>query len=411
MAFHQNQHNKRRGAHRYLSTRAKWGIAIAVIAVLLAAVAGVGYVLGWFSFGADTPENPDETVSTNPPADDTVIHFLAGGDVNITDKVISSGAVQNGYDYSDVLLDVIPVLSGADLTALNFEGNLYGEPFGTRTRSAPQQMITALKNAGVDLLQTANSKSLTNGLNGLASTISGIRQAGMQNLGTFANNEEYQRYEGFLIREVEGVRIAFVAFTKGMDGSGLPAGREDCVNLLYTDYNSTYQKVDTEGITKVIRAASAASPDIIIAMLHWGSEYNDQISSTQKKIVKLMDSLGVDAIIGTHPHYVQKIGFDADTGMFIAYSLGDFLSDSEIAGTEYSVLLDLEITKSGKTGKTSITDFSYTPIYIHNGEEGLRLLRLEEAIAAYENRYIHRVSEEVYKSMKTALSRIESRVN
>lgn len=406
MAFDRIQRNKRRDTRRHLSPPAKWGIAAAA-AVLIVGVGVAGYFLGWF----DHSGNPGDDPSSVNPASDTVIHFVAGGDVNVTDKVVSSGVSEGGYDYSEVLLDVVPVLSGADLTALNFEGNLYGEPYGTQNRSAPAELITALKNSGVDLLQTANSKSLTNGLRGLTATISGIRQAGMQNLGTFSDNAEFERYQGYLIREVNGIRIALVAFTKGMDGSALPAGSETSVNLLYTDYYSSYSKINTEGITSVLQAVEKESPDITIAMLHWGGEYNDIISSTQTKIIKLMQEKGVDAIIGTHPHYVQQMGFDKDTGIFVAYSLGDFLGDGETAGTNYSVLLDLEITKDGKTGKTKITDYSYTPIYLQEEESGLRLLRIPEAMAAYESNYIDCVSPEVYESMKSALSRIKARVS
>ena len=76
----------------------------------------------------------------------------------------------------------------------------------------------------------------------------------MEPLGTYASTEDFRKSGGYLIREVQGIRIAFVAFTKGMDGMGLPAGSEDCVNLLYEDYNSTYQTVDTEGITAILKA-------------------------------------------------------------------------------------------------------------------------------------------------------------
>ena len=396
MAFEQNKQNKRHIV----------AIAVALI-VGIGALVTAGIFLGWFdSFGQASVDG-----SSNGSASDTVIHFVAGGDVNVTDAVVASGGSGGSYDYSDTLLDVVPVLSGADLTALNFEGSLYGEPYGTQSKSAPQQLMNALKNSGVDLIQTANSKSLTNGLRGLASTIHGIRQTGMQNLGTFTDDQEFERYQGYLIREVNGIKIALVAFTKGMDGSALPAGSENCVNLLYSDYYSSYSQINTEGITSVLQAAAKESPDITIAMLHWGGEYNDIISSTQKKIIKLMKQQGVDAIIGTHPHYVQEMGFDKETGIFVAYSLGDFLSDGEKAGTNYSVLLDLEITKSGKTGKTQITGYSYTPIYLHRGENGLKLLRIQEAMAAYENKYIDCVSPEVYESMKSALSRINARVS
>ncbi len=355
---------------------------------------------------------PAETTVPEETVPDQVIHFVAGGDVNITDKVVAAGATLSGYDYSNIFLDISGVLSGGSLTAVNFEGNLYGDLYGTQSASAPPQLMNALRSAGIDLIQTANSFTNHNGLLGLRATLNGIRSAGLEPVGSFADKAEFQKTGGFTIREVDGIRIAVVAFTKGMNGMGLPAGSEDCVNLLYTDYSSTYQKVDTEGISTVLEAIAREKPDVTIAMLHWGSEFNDKISDTQKEIQELLQAGGVDAIIGTHSHYVQQIIFDQQRGTVVAYSLGDLLGDGEKAGTNYSVLLDLEITKSGKTGAVKVTGCNYVPVFsVHEDGGVMRLVRIREAITAYENNFVDRVSPEVYEAMKNALKRIEARVN
>ena len=412
MAFDNKKSNKRRYRpyqERYVSPKTKWTIALSVVGVIAIAALILAFVQGWIKL-PERPEEPEETTAATQPAEDTVIHLVAGGDVNITDKVVASGG--SDYDYSEVFRDVLPVLADADLTVLNFEGNVYGEPYGSELKSAPPQLLDALQQSGVDVLQTANSQAITNGLLGLSAPAQAIRSAGMQPLGTYADEEEFEKYQGYLIYEVQGIRIALVAFTKGMDGRNLPEGNEQCVNLLYTDYSSTYKSINTEGITKVLNAVAEEAPDITIAMLHWGSEYNDKINATQTKICTLLQSLGVDAIIGTHPHYVQGMGFNEETGQFVAYSLGDFAGDGEISGTNYSVLLDLTITKNGATGEVSITGYDYTPIYSHYDEKGnLRLLRIREAVMAYESNNINRVSEEIYSAMVSALSRIETRVS
>ena len=341
-----------------------------------------------------------------------VIHLVAGGDVNITDASVAAGQSAGGYDYTEVFKDVLPVLSSGDVTVLNFEGVFSGSEYGTNTKAAPGELLTALKNAGVDVLQTANSYSIYDGLRGLKSTIQRVQNAGMTPLGTYATNSEFSKSGGYIIWEIKGVKIALMAFTKGMDGMGLPSGSENCVNLLYTDYNSTYQKVDKNGIAKVVRNAAAHKPDVMIALVHWGSEFNDQISKSQKTICNLLQEEGVDAIIGTHPHYVQKMELNEETGQFIAWSLGDFYGEGTEAGTNYSVLLDLEITKDSATGVTKITGFDYVPLFLDNdGEGNLRVLRIQEALIGYENRYLNCVSEATYNAMKSALSRIESRVN
>lgn len=356
------------------------------------------------------PTDAEETASPQKDPDSTVIHLALAGDVNVTDKIVSSG--DSNYDYTDVFLDIAPILADADLTAVNFEGNLCGAPYGTDSVSAPQGLAEAMDRAGVDLVQLANSYSINQGISGLVSTINGIRAAGMEPLGVSTDQADFKENKGYLIRTVDGVRIAFVAFTKGMDGMALPPGSEACVNLLYTDYESTYQSVDSEGIASILKAVSQENPDITVAMLHWGSEFKDSISDSQEDIVALLLENGVDAIIGTHPHYLQQMVFDPEAGTFVAYSLGDLLSDGEKSGTQYSVILDLEITKNNRNGKAAITGYSYTPIYAVTDSDGsVRLVRITEAMAAYEDASLGCVSSEAYGDMTYALSRIEARVS
>ena len=349
--------------------------------------------------------------STQPaqvaPADGTVIHLVAAGDVNVTDAIVASGG--SNYDYSNTFLDVAHLLAEGDLTVVNFEGNLCGAPYGD-SRSAPQSFVEALDRCGVDLLQLANSYSIYQGISGLQATIQGVKNADMEPLGVYGDERAYKAGKGYTIKEVEGVKIAFVAFTKGMDGMTLPQGSEHCVNLLYSDYDSTYQNVNRKAIQTVLDAVAEEEPDLTVAMLHWGSEYNDNISKTQEDVAALLQSEGVDVILGTHPHYVQKITFDAASGNFVAYSLGDLISDGQRSGTQYSIILNLEITKTAEG--TKVTDYSYTPIFtVAERGSSLRSVRIAETIGAYESGHIRSVKPETYDSLTYALTRIEARVS
>ena len=123
----------------------------------------------------------------------------------------------------------------------------------------------------------------------------------------------------------------------------------------------------------------------------------------------MLQERGVDAIIGTHPHYVQEISYDPETGSLVAYSLGDLISDGTRAGTEYSIILNLEITK--KNRNTKITGYTYTPIFTA-AERGssVRSLRLAEAMVAYESKYVQRVKDTTYDAMIYASTRVEERI-
>lgn len=379
---------------------------------LCVAVVVLGFViLGIFLLSRNgrnnRPAQNGDIDQTTGPAD-TVIHLAAAGDLNVTDRVVAAGTEE--YDYTQTFLDVGHLLGAADISVVNFEGNLAGTPYGSSYVSAPKSMMEALDAAGVDLVQLANSYSIKNGMSGLSSTIDGVRSHGMEPLGVYADEGQYRKAGGYTICNVQGVRIAFAAFTKGMDGMTLPAGNENCVNLLYSDYDSAYQQVNTEKINQIMDAIEDENPDLVVVLVHWGSEFNDTISTSQEKICALLQERGADAIIGTHPHYVQQMVYNQETGSFVAYSLGDFFGDAPRAGSEYSVVLDLEITKSATTGDTRITGYSYTPIFTATDGERLQLLRIREAMAAYENGYMGKVSQSTYEAMAYALERIEKRV-
>jgi len=380
-----------------------------VIAAIVLAVCGI--VIFSLTRKDDTPSTPTEPSVENTQGvtdGDTVIRLAAVGDLNITEAAVASGGA--GYDYTDTFLDVAHLLADADITTVNLEGNLFGAPYGT-DRSAPQSMMTALKRIGVDMVQLANSYSIYKGMQGLTQTIDGVLDAGMEPLGVYRSTREAQQQKGYTIRNIQGVKIAFVAFTKGMDGMALPAGNAGCVNLLYEDYSTDYQKVDTEGISQVLDAAQKEKPDLTVALLHWGSEFNNTISQSQKDICTLLQEKGVDAIIGTHSHYVQSITYDQNSGNFVAYSLGDFFGSADRAGSEYSLILELEITKR-ESGETRITGYNYTPIFTVK-EEGkpLKVVRIRQAMAAFDEANLDRISQETYDAMAYALERIEARVN
>lgn len=379
---------------------------VSVILLLVALGAGIFFLTRWME---DKPEEvlpqvqSDGSVKTQG---DTVVHLVAAGDVNVSDAIVASGGPD--YDYKNTFLDVAHLLAEGDITVVNFEGNLCGAPYGSNSGSAPQSLAETLQRCGVDLVQLANSYSINQGISGLQATIQSVRDAGMEPLGVYEDQRAYRAGKGYTIRDVDGVKIAFIAFTKGMNGMTLPEGSEHCVNLLYKDYDSTYQNIDRDFINDVLDAVEKEKPDLTVAMLHWGSEYNDNVSDSQEKLVALLQERGVNAIIGSHPHFVHQMTYDPETGNFVAYSLGDLLSDGTRSGTEYSVILNLEITKTGEG--TKITGYSYTPIFsVSERGRSLRSVRIAEAMIARDGNHIERVNASTYDAMAYALTRIEAR--
>lgn len=383
----------KRFARRLL--RKRWGqMALLGGAVLvLAAVAAAAVLSG----GEDDIPITQGNHST--------VTLTFGGDICISDGTAEA-------DPTTVFLDIAQVLAAADAAAVNLEGGLYGAPYGTATCSAPLSLVQTLADMGVDFIQTANSCAVKNGVDGLRQTLQAIQSTGMTPLGAWPGNTAAA--DAFTLCCVNGVKVALVAFTKGFDGMGLPSGSETCVNLLYTDYTTTYKSIATDRITAVLEAVEQAQPDITVALVHWGSENNTNISASQTRIAKLMLNNGVDAIIGTHSHQLQQVSFDEEKGTLVAYSLGNLLSDSQVSGNQYAVLLHVQVTKNHDTGKCAVTGWDYTPIYTLTPErdaEALRIVRLRQALTDYENHHISSVSDLAYANMTAALAKIESRLS
>ena len=421
------RHERREAARKRREAESKRIRRTLFAALLALAVCGVAFyrltkdVLPEKPETAQVPETTEALEEkdrpTRPVEKDpiTTIHIKAAGDLNVTDSVVNAGVAIGGFDYGPVFKDVAGILSDADLTVMNFEGNVCGEPYGTETTSAPIELIRSLRTCGVDLLQMANSCAINNGLNGLTATLNAIRSTGIEPVGAYANASELRSSKGYTITEIQGVRVAFVAFTKGLGGRGMPAGNEDLVNLLYTDYSTEYKEIDKDRITTILKNVETEKPDITIALLHWGSEYNDDISKTQKSIVSLMQKQGVDVIIGTHPHTLQPIVFDDMAGTLVAYSLGDFFGEADRGATNYSIILDIEITKDANAGITRVTNYSYTPIYtVREGEavgnKDRRVVRIEKALEAYEENFLDKITDTTAAGMQKAMTRIPERM-
>ena len=152
------------------------------------------------------------------------------------------------------------------------------------------------------------------------------------------------------------------------------------MNLLYKDYSTDYEKLDTQALLRSVDAAKELKPDVILVMLHWGSEATLEVTKTQQSLAKQLFERGADAILGTHSHLVG----------IMAYSLGNFFSsqDSSYAsGCESSVILNLQFTKNGETGETALTGVNYTPLYLMDrgsGADGAQyeILPIRTAIAS-----------------------------
>lgn len=317
-----------------------------------------------------------EQESALPPT--MVATLTAVGDINISAALVDDALQPDGtYDFSSGFFDVAALLHQADLTVGNLELSFAGEPFGQTTSSAPESLAITLRSLGFDILQTANSKTLSGGVKGLRSTLETVRAHGLEPVGSYASQAERKASNGVLIKDVNGIKIAFIAMTKGFDGMSIPSGNEYCTNVLYEDYDSVYSKVDKAQILSLVESAKSMDPDVIIALVHWGSEYRMTVSKTQESIADLMFQNGVDVILGSHSHMAGPMEFrnivmedGTEKQVFLAYSLGNFYASDPTAFAQESVILNMTFSKDRETGETTITKADYIPIYLTDHGEG-----------------------------------------
>lgn len=384
--------------------RIRWLIPLSLLGILL--IVGVVWLVRHTV--PDRETEPETEISH-----DTVVKLAFVGDIALDDETIRAFRTSDGYDFSPCFQWVMAELRAADLTVGNLEGNVTDHD-AVGTYNYPAELLDGLYLSGMDVLQTANSCSIQNGITGLVRTRREILAADMDPVGTCESREQWDETGSVLIREVNGIRFAFVAFTKGMNNLRLPEGTEYSVNLLYEDYDTNYKSVASDAIVQVLNRAKAQSPDVIVALVHWGSEYTEEIADSQRKIAQLMLENGADLIVGSHSHCVGPIEYGdspiSGRKYVVAYGLGDFLSISDSDDARSGCILHVSFEKHDDT--VSLKEVSYTPTFSAYPSEALNAASYEvldslQAVAYYRESYYIRVSAELYEKLVADLARID----
>ena len=284
------------------------------------------------------------------------ISLLFIGDIMGHDEQIWSAENREThlYNYDDVFEYIKPVISGADITIANFEVTLGGPPYtGYPQFSSPADLAVACKNAGIDYLVTANNHAADRGKKGIISTINKLDSIGIPHTGTFLNSSCRDSLSPLMIYG-NGTSIALLNYTFSTNGIIVP--EPVIVNML-----------DKELITKDVNKAKEKMADIIILFLHWGTEYDTIPSKTQTDLAEYFQSIGVDMVIGSHPHVLQKMTRVRNPGTgnddLVVYSLGNFVSNQRKPKTDGGSMVRVELTRSGDKYTISNAGYYLTWVY------------------------------------------------
>ena len=300
-------------------------------------------------------------VSVSAKGQDTIsspakISLLFIGDIMGHDEQISSAENRetHTYSYNDVFRYIRSVISEADIAIGNFEVTLAGPPYkGYPLFSSPASLATACKDAGIDYLVTANNHSADRGKTGITGTINRLDSIGIPHTGTFPDQAAKDSLHPLMIKQ-SGFSLALLNYTYGTNGLRIPA--PVIVNML-----------DQSHIINDIEKARKQNPDLIILFLHWGTEYDTIPSKIQTHLAENFFSHGVDLIIGSHPHVLQKMVWNkrdsADKDRIVVYSLGNFITNQRKPKTDGGSIVRIELTRNGDLLNVSDAGYYLTWVY------------------------------------------------
>lgn len=276
--------------------------------------------------------------------DTTRLSLLFLGDIMQHDSQIADALDKRSgtYDYKPCFQYVKPYIEAVDLAIGNLEVTLAGRPYkGYPQFSAPDELLVALKDIGMDVIVTANNHSVDRGKAGVERTIAMLDSFNIPHTGTFATQSARdQSYP--LIVERQGFRLAILNYTYGTNG--LPVSKPNVVNL-----------IDTATIRQDLQKAVDLKPDAIIVFPHWGLEYQSLPSKSQKEITELFFRYGARMVIGSHPHVLQPMEWRKSENQLIAYSLGNFVSGQRKRYTDGGALIRIELEKVTFNDGSSLT--------------------------------------------------------
>lgn len=344
--------------------------------------------------------------NVEPVKEDVNIKMTVIGDIMCHNSQYKDAYDGSTYDFSYVFDDIKDYISSADIAVGNLETTFAGKERGYSNYprfNSPEQLAYNLKDTGIDVLCTANNHSMDTNYLGVVSTLDFLDDAGISHMGTSRTAEEQNQ---ILVKDVNGIKIAFLAFTYGTNGIPVPSANSYCVNL-----------IDKDLILKQLELAKAQEPDLICVNMHWGLEYQNVQNSDQEDWADFLFENGVDVILGSHPHVLQPMEKRTVTledgttkNCFVIYSLGNFISGQTKKNTRTSIILNINFTKDGETGKTTIGDVSYVPIYMYKSSSGstkrYKLLDITSSIAEYENGSDTSIGQSTYSTLKSELTRV-----
>lgn len=273
--------------------------------------------------------------------------LVAIGDILLHQPVYKDAATPEGtYDFSPMFTRVKPLLENADIAVANQETMIGGKELGLSSYplfNSPFEIGDALKDAGIDIVTLANNHTMDKGEQAIQNALSYWKHIQMPYTGAF---QSFEDREEIRLLTKNDITFSFLAYSYGTNGMPVPEDKPYLINL-----------IDLPLIQQDVRKAKDLS-DVVVVSMHWGNEYESLPSTSQLELARELSNMGVDIIIGHHPHVLQPMDWierPDGSKTFVMYSLGNFLSGQIGLDRRIGGIGGIEVTKTIFQGKSTIT--------------------------------------------------------
>ena len=324
----------------------------------------------------ETETEPPETTLPDPEHVVSTATLGAMGDLLMHLPVVDTARQSAGsYDFESVFRYLTEYSSALDYAAVNLETTLYGTGkaySGFPMFNCPDAIVNGSWDAGFDLMLTANNHSYDTGINGYTRTLEVCHDVGFDTLGTMASADDPK----YIVKEINGINIGMICYTyetsngtgsyPSLNGNPMYDGSYDLINC-FVPTNPEPFYAEIEGYLSEMKDAGAEATMVFI---HWGVEYQTAANDQQKAIAQRLCDLGVDVIVGGHPHVVQPVDLlestvDPDHKTVIIYSLGNAVSNQR---SGYISTAPAGYTEDGAMFRVTFEKYSDGTVYLANAD-------------------------------------------
>ncbi len=367
------------------------GGCAAVLAVIILAVILLVNAIGG-NDNSPTVKSAEKKTTVKADANKVVATatVLNTGDIMVHSTQLTGAKNGNGYDFSDFFKAVSPYFKEADFSVANLEVTFGSEQSGVYSGypafNTPDVLADNIKDSGLKFLITANNHCYDTGLFGLKRTLEVLDSKKIPYTGTRKSESE----KNYAVNNVNNIKIGMANFTYENTNSSTPAGRKSLNgNIIASEANALVNSFSYNDLDKfynnaqnIIKNMKKDGAEAVVFYMHWGEEYQLSQNTWQKTIAQKLCNMGVDVIIGGHPHVIQPMEMlhseDSQNTTLCIYSLGNAVSNQRqeimhpectTGHTEDGLLFSYTFKKFGD-GTVSLADVKFIPTWVDKYKAG-----------------------------------------